>query len=154
MDKTIPVGALIKMTANGIERNMNCTVTALGLTATQSHILHYICCNSGAVHQKEVEKTFDLSHATVSGIIDRLSSKGFIERLKDEKDGRFYALYATKKALEYEDKIHGVINENERQMLTGLSEEQENALREVLIKIMINSGFVPPEKFCCEEENK
>lgn len=154
MDNMLPVGALIKMTANGMERNMNCAVTSLGLTATQSHILHYICCKSGEIHQREVEKAFDLSHATVSGIIDRLVSKGFIERLRDEKDGRFYALYATEKALEYEDKVKAFINEIEQRMLTGFTEEQENALREALIKIMINSGFVPPEKFHCEEENK
>ncbi|MCH5199189.1 MAG: winged helix-turn-helix transcriptional regulator [Oscillospiraceae bacterium] len=154
MDKNIPIGALIKMAANGIERNMNCTVTSLGLTASQSHILHFICCNSGKIHQKEVEKKFDLSHATVSGIIDRLVSKGFIERLRDKNDGRYYALYATKKALEYEDKIHGFIEESERKMLVGISEEQEKALRAALTKIIINSGGLQPERLCYEEENK
>jgi len=142
------------MTANGIERNMNARVTSLGLTATQSHILHYICRKSGEVHQRDVEKEFDLSHATVSGIIDRLVSKGFVEKIRSEIDGRFYALCATKKALEYEENIHAYILESENQMLSGLSSDETGALRSALTKILINSGFVPPEKLVCRKEYK
>lgn len=148
MEQKLPIGALLKITVNGIEQSMNARVTALGLTAAQSHVMHYICRRSGQVHQRDVEQAFELSHATVSGLIDRLESKGFIRRARGEADGRCIALYATEKALEYEERIHGYIQENEAQMLRGLSPEEEDTLRKALQTVLTNLGMEP----CCKKE--
>ncbi len=145
------IGALLKMTAREIDQNMNAKVTSLGLTSAQSHVLHYICRHSGSVHQKDVEQRFDLSHATVSGIIDRLESKGFLRREKDGADGRLIVLAATAKALEYEGILHAHILESERQMLAGFSSEEEARLRQDLSRILENLGF-NPLKHCPEKE--
>ncbi len=152
MKDKIFIGAMLKMTSREIEQNMNAKVTALGLTAAQSHILHYICRNSGAVHQKDVESRFDLSHATVSGIIDRLEGKGLVRREKDGADGRLIVLCAAEKALEYEDAVHGYITECEAQMLQGFSEEETLALCGYLKRILDNLGFDPQNHKCSAKE--
>ena len=154
MEQKLPIGALLKITVNGIEQSMNARVTALGLTAAQSHVMHYICRNSGRVHQRDVETEFDLSHATVSGIIDRLESKGFLRRARGEADARCIVLHATDTALEYEERIHGYIIETEAQMLQGFSPEEAALFRQALRRVLNNLGHVP----CCrkqksEEEN-
>lgn len=148
MVQNIPIGALLKITVNGIEQSMNARVTALGLTSAQSHVMHYICRHSGQVHQRDVEQAFELSHATVSGLIDRLESKGFIRRARGLADGRCIALYATEKALEYEERIHGYIKESEDQMLRGFSPEEEDTLRAALQTILANLGM----EACCKKE--
>ena len=153
MERQIPIGALLKIASNEIEQSMNARVTDVGLTAAQSHVLHYICRNSGRVHQRDVEREFGLSHATVSGLIDRLESKGFLRRARGEADARCMALFATDTALEFEERIHGLILETEAQMLSGFTAMQTEALRAALMKILSNSGFVLPERDPCEEEN-
>ena len=135
------IGAMLKMTSREIEQSMNARVTELGLTAAQSHILHYICMNSGRVHQRDVERQFGLTHATVSGIIDRLESKGFIRRERDPADGRVSALFAAEKAREYEEKVHAFILESEAQLLKDFTPEQEAALRGALDRILKNLDF-------------
>ena len=143
MLQQIPIGALIKITANEIEQNMNAMLTDVDLTAAQSHVLHYICRNSGSVHQRDVEQEFNLSHATVSGLMDRLESKGFIRRARGEADGRCIALFATPLAQEYEERIRGYIQESEAQMLKGFTPEQAQALRQSLENILSNLGYDP-----------
>ena len=140
------VGAMLKMTSREIEQNMNARVTELGLTAAQSHILHYICLNSGSVHQRDVERTFGLTHATVSGIIDRMESKGFLKRERDPADGRLIALFATEKAREHEAKVHEFILESEAQLLKGFSPEEADVLRDALRRILNNLDFDPHKK--------
>ena len=151
MTEKIFIGAMVKMTLREMEQNMNQRVTELGLTSAQSHILHYICRNSGSVHQKDVERKFDLTHATVSGIIDRLESKGFLRRERDRPVGSLIALCATDKALEYEDTVHKYILESEAQMLRGFTEEEEAALRGYLGRMLENLGF-DPQQSCCKKE--
>ena len=153
MNHKIPIGALLKITANEIEQSMTALVTESDLTAAQSHVLHYICLNSGHVHQRDVEREFDLSHATVSGLIDRLEAKGFIRRARGEADGRCIALFATETALAQEKYIHGLIMENEAQMLASFTPEEEENLRLSLQKILQNLGFQPPEHLFCTGEH-
>jgi len=50
------------------------------------------------VMQKELETTFGLSHATISGLLKRLSENGFLAVCISEEDKRQRKVYLTKKA--------------------------------------------------------
>lgn len=63
-----------------------------GLTAPQMAVLQILMRQDG-ISLKEMSRAMNLAHSTVSGIIDRLESKGMLERRADPADGRITRLY-------------------------------------------------------------
>ena len=63
-----------------------------GLTAPQMAVLQILMRQDG-ISLKEMSRAMSLAHSTVSGIIDRLESKGMLERRADPADGRITRLY-------------------------------------------------------------
>ena len=73
------MGIYIKKISDCIARYVNNDLKKYNLTLAQGRVLDYISKNKKReVNQKEIEKEFNISHPTVSGIISRLESNGFI----------------------------------------------------------------------------
>lgn len=141
------VGALMGITTRCVEQRLNEKALSLGLTAAQMHMLHMICENDGKLHPKEIERHFDLTHATVSGILSRLESKGFLTMKPDPADGRAKCLFATARAKESTEAMGRYIRECEASMLQGFSEEETRLLRSYLTRILDNLDVKKPARF-------
>lgn len=87
----------------------------------------------GDLSVKQLSEKMDLSHSTISGIVDRLERKGLVTRRQDPEDRRFTKVILSdevKKRIE-EQRIHmfsGVISafkdasqEEQEKILTGLA---------------------------------
>lgn len=59
-----------------------------GVTIPQRIVLGALI-RTGSLSLKELSQKIGLSHSTVSGIVDRLERKGFVERFQDPQDRRF-----------------------------------------------------------------
>ena len=57
--------------------------------------LHFT--DKNPVIQKDIEEHFHISNPTVTGILNRLEQKGFIERKQSLKDKRVRTIVLTKK---------------------------------------------------------
>jgi DNA-binding MarR family transcriptional regulator len=64
-----------------------------GLTPPQMAILQRVVNHEGA-SLKELSRAVGLAHSTVSGIVDRLESKGLLERRTDPADGRVTSIHS------------------------------------------------------------
>ena len=128
----------MKITEKEIERRMNEKAQELGLTASQMQAMHFICRKSGRICQKDMEERFDLTHATVSGIISRLEAKAFIETRPGETDKRCKYLYATEKGLACFNGIHAYIDNCDLQLMNGFSDEEKTVARELLLRMLGN----------------
>lgn len=82
------------------------TETAKGeLTGPQTAVMREVVRNEG-INLRDLSRAVSLAHSTVSGIIDRLESRGMIERRPDEKDGRISCIFPTAPVREFvHDKI-------------------------------------------------
>ena len=138
MDASVPIGVLLKITDKEIERRLNEKAELLGLTTAQMYALYYICRNSGQVCQRDLERKFDLTHATVSGLIARLSNKGFIVISSDSADRRKNMLLPTPKAEACTDEIRHFIRNSDPQLMNGFSEEEKTQFRLLLLRILDN----------------
>ena len=67
-------------------------ITRGGLTPPQMAVLQILVRHDG-ISLKELSREMNLAHSTVSGIADRLESKGLLERRPDPADGRVTRLY-------------------------------------------------------------
>ena len=116
------------------------------LTLSQMCILLY-CNNSGAdyVLQKDLEDYFNLSHATIIGILKRLSQKGYIKIEISDAHKRQRRVYTTKKTLAMKSEIEEHIAQFEKILIKGFSKKDIAAMQGYLAKMYENlkkSDFV------------
>jgi len=62
------------------------------LTVPQSAVMRAVVRRPG-INLKDLSREVSLAHSTVSGIVDRLSKRGMIERRADSTDGRVSCIY-------------------------------------------------------------
>lgn len=140
------IGPMIKTVSNFIEQQLTNESEKLGLTAGQMHILHFICKNrETGICQRKIEEFFELSHATVAGIVARLESKGFVECRASETDKRYKSVFPTAKALECDAEVHKCIVNAEAGFFKGFSEDEKNVFRSYLRRILVNLGVDLPD---------
>lgn len=106
------------------------------LTPQQMSILMFILKNDG-VCQKQIEKNFDLTSPTVTGIISRLEKKGFLVRVPMD-DRRFNRIIVTTKTTKIKEKMDGVLAEMDVILEKGVTREEVLLLNKILEKIMSN----------------
>lgn len=146
MRKQDHIGPMIKTVSNFIEQQLTADAENLGLTSGQMHILHFICNNAQTgVCQRKIEECFELSHATVAGIVARLESKGFVKSVSSETDKRYKAVFPTEKALECDAEMYKRIVNAENRFFEGFSEEEKAGLRSYLRRILVNLGVDLPD---------
>ena len=101
----------------------------VGLTAAQLFVLHKVGDEKGLSINELAEKT--LTHqSSVSVVVAKLESKGFIQKVKSQEDGRRYTLSLTKKGINarkkaphaVQDKLIGALAKMEPDMRHMLSE--------------------------------
>lgn len=73
-----------------------------GLTGPQLTVLQALVNHPG-LSLKELCAEIGLAHSTVSGIVDRLESRGLLERRSDPADGRLSRVFPSKIVLDYVD---------------------------------------------------
>jgi DNA-binding MarR family transcriptional regulator len=75
-----------------------------GLTGPQVTVLDTLFHHPG-LSLKELCAEIGLAHSTVSGIIDRLESRGLLERRKDRDDGRVSRIFLSKVVQTYVEEV-------------------------------------------------
>lgn len=154
MTENIHIGPLIKLLNKEFERLHTEKAGNMGLTPAQLFVLHYIARHQGEnICHKDIEKQFELTHATVSGIISRLEAKGFIICRADESDRRYRNIVITEKAKCCEDEIKNHIDLYEEQLVSGFSPEEKQLLISFIHRLLANVDVKIPVHGKKEEEN-
>ena len=125
---------------NALIKQKNRRMAEYGLTSIQADVLMFVLTNyrKREVNQLDVQGVFKLTNPTVSGIVDRLEEKGFIKRVRSEKDARFRSLVALPKGAALEDTLRQSAIEAEQALVRDLS-EAEQAEFERLLKIALET---------------
>lgn len=135
-----------KLISLSVEKAINKTTSAFGLTSVQASILGYLNTNrDNEIYQKNIENNFNITHPTATGIIGRLEDKGFVTCLPSEKDRRYKIIRVTEKAISLHKDIITRMEEAEKQALSGFTDEEKEQLHTLLDKVIHN---VVPES--CE----
>lgn len=135
------LGPLIKKIHWHIDKTINEAVRECDLTTTQSEILRYLEhmeYKGVAVSQKDIEKHLNISNPTVSGVLDRMEDKGFIERVTDKNDARKKIVILTDKARDINKQIIVRLDDFDDYMTSCLSNEERDQLFDYLERIIIN----------------
>lgn len=150
--QTEPIGALMRHISRGVEAKLAKKAQQLELTPTQLFTLHYLCKkNDENICQRDIEEKFDLSHATVSGIISRLEAKGFIVCSSSKNDKRIKSITLTDKAIKCDEEMHLYIRNTENELLEGFSDEEKSILSSYIYRIINNLKIELPH-ICGDKE--
>ena len=147
------IGPLLRVVQKEFNQLHREKAQSMGLTPPQFFAVHYLSRHqTEEICQRDIERNFDLSHATVSGVINRLEKKGFIECEVSENDKRYKKIVLTDKAKKFEDEMGTYIGEYEDQLMKGFSEEEKDLLRNFLIRMLGNMDVDLPVSFREETE--
>lgn len=133
------VGRLIKISNLIFETYINNNLKEMNLTGSQMNVLMCVYVMNKKhmnVNQVDIQKIFNLSNPTVSGILSRLQDKNFIMR---ETDGRKNRIKLTDDGIKLIKDGEKKIRMVENKILSCLSEQEYNILLEILRKIIINN---------------
>lgn len=132
------VGYWMGLVSNQIDEYRKAQFSPFELTPSQFDVLVFLGANDECeIYQVDIEKAFKKSNPTITGILNRLESKGLITR-QAGKDKRYRHIMLTKKArviLEESLKQKETIEEN---ILEGFSPKEKEDLVNYLIRISEN----------------
>lgn len=131
------VAILIKKTALVVEKLSNHVLVPYELTHTQYKILMMLFRNKGKqIRQADIETHFSMTNPSVTGIIQNLEKKGFLERIQNPDDKRSKLLKLTEKAVSLEKELHALGESIEMQVTKNLTTEESEQLIVLLKKVM------------------
>lgn len=125
---------------NALIKQKNRNMAEYGLTSIQADVLMFVLMSyqKREVNQLDVQAVFKLTNPTVSGIVDRLEEKGFIKRVRSEKDARFRSLVALPKGIALEETLRQRAAEAENFLVQKMT-EAEQAEFERLLKVALDT---------------
>ena len=131
---------------------MNRKLQELDLTSAQGHAIGFLRHAKEPPCARDMETAYGLSHATVSGILSRMESKGFIEQRPDPKDRRIKRICLLDKGTACSESIRRHIEESERIMAAGFTAQELEQFRTYLSRAIANLEQSIRENHCNREE--
>lgn len=108
-------------------------------TNTHGWVIGYLIENRDkSVYQRDIEKQFSVSRATMTEILKLMEKNGLIERVPDETDRRLKKIKLTPLALETEAKRKAEIKDFEEYIKQGITDKELETFFSVINKISAN----------------
>ena len=118
---------------------MNNELEQYDITEAQMDVLMYLIQHRDQkVTQKVLTEAFNIKHSTMSGIMQRMQEKGFIEIYVDEENRRSKIVNLTDKAINLKSKLDEHRCETERVLLHSFSDDDISNLYNYLDRIRQN----------------
>ncbi len=160
MEASRHLAVYFRSIAHALTRELDQQADQLGLTSAQGMFLHRIWVSQEKyqipVYAKDLEDFFDVKHSTVSGILQRLETAGYIEFRPSPSDRRCKAIYLTPKALEIRAHFEKHISQMNDRLVENMTPEDTEKLQQLLQIAAENLGVCLPCHLTAlnEEESK
>ena len=90
--------SLLKLVSNQLDRCRNLDFEQMDLTSSQANIMMFLFANRHRpVTHQDIQLSLHLSHPTITGLMQRLELKGFVERTANPLDNRCKFVKLTEK---------------------------------------------------------
>ncbi|ACD53121.1 MULTISPECIES: MarR family transcriptional regulator [Clostridium] len=128
------IAMLIKEIYSSTVGAVSCGLKEIGLTHQQIMVIKLIAHNK-KVNISELCEEMSLSKGTVSGIVTRLESLGYVKKIKLENDKRNTYVTFSDKGLEFAKEYKNKINESFDKVFKNLTEEEIKEVKSSLLKL-------------------
>lgn len=132
-------GMIIKVISDSMEQLGNNICKQYGTTIGQMRLLGAIYyADKSYCSMKELEHIFQVSQATMQGLVNRTAKKGLVEVQLDTKDKRRKNVYLLAAGKELFEKAIPCLFQTEKQLTKGLSPTEIQQLQNILYKVIKN----------------
>lgn len=147
MDEKMPLGLMFAIIDRAFKKKVDKKIQDMELTPVQFRVLgeisHLETKGVEEINQRDLEKVEKITHPAMTGIIQRLESKGFIICTPSPRDKRYKKISCTDKTTD----IHKMIDIMDEQLLAelcqGLSQEEIDTYVRITKHIIKNINFEP-----------
>ena len=126
------IGYFIKNINDKLKVRADSDLKGHNLTFSQSRVLSFLSRTGGQATQKEIEDFLEVAHPTVVGIVSRMEKNGYLTSWVDPQCRRNKIVQITDKARSVSASMDATIQEQEKAMTRGLSEEEVKLLLQSL----------------------
>ena len=102
------------------------------------HTLMFIDEGNGVITQKELVSLLGSDKVSVVRMVDYLSEKGYVKRVRNKNDNRKYSLELTSKAKQAVPKIKQAFTEANNIVFRGMTDNQKINFNEILQILKLN----------------
>ena len=111
----------------------------INISHVQARVLRYLFVNKDKIiYQSDIEKEMDLRRSTISGILKTMEKNGLIKREDSKNDTRKKEVSLTDLSTQKHKEMKEKINKFEKEMLKGISLEEEKVFFRVIDKLLNN----------------
>ena len=128
-------GFPVYLCAKQLYNKLNELLLPYDLTYTQMIVMMYLW-EVGKSNVKEASEALLLDSSTLTPILKRLESKGYITRQRDEEDERSLTIKPTESGTSLKEEVSGIPAEANK--ILGLSQEESKTLRSLIYKALDN----------------
>lgn len=136
MDCKRHLGGYLRAISNAMAQNMQQNSEQLGLTSTQGMFLHHLWYRQEVLRlptcARDLEAFFDIKHPTVSGILQRMESAGFVELRASDSDRRCKTVVLTEKAMAAHAQTTARIEQTEAKLVETMTAQEAAEFRRLL----------------------
>jgi DNA-binding MarR family transcriptional regulator len=133
-EKVMPDGRLIYAVSAIMRKVSDRALAPWGLTVAQAPVLTVLREAGKPVMITEVARRLLLETPSVTTMVDRLTERGLVERVKDPKDRRKTLVTLTKKGKQLVESIREPGRQLEDELFQALEKDERTTLREILQK--------------------
>ena len=134
------VGYLITNISYGIRQYFDKLFVDYDVTYPQSRVLTRLFgqLGKGDVNQRDLEYALGIKASSVSSLVRNLEQKGFIRCERLPQDTRNKRVLLTEKGMEVRAILDGAREQAEAKLVRGMSQEEQETLRQCLRKVLEN----------------
>lgn len=138
------IGYSINLCSKLFKNKLNKELEGVGITASQYAVIKDIEINTKAnntlelVTAVDIAERLDMDKPTISGIINRLISKGYIVKLSHPTDKRSSVLRITENCAEKLQKIEEISSDVIQSSIEDIGEQELEIFKTVITKIINN----------------
>ncbi|KZL19523.1 Organic hydroperoxide resistance transcriptional regulator [Pseudovibrio axinellae] len=103
----------------------------LGLTPVQSMVLQALALQDGCT-TSQLSKASELDNATLTGVLDRLSPAGYLERRASPEDRRTQHILLTEQGRSIASLLDSLTEDANSKFLSGLNDDDKDELKAFL----------------------
>ena len=121
-----------------LENKINSIQEKYGLRKVDIEVLYYLSNCGGKDTARDIKEEMNLTKGHISQAVDRMQKMNIIEQVTDKEDRRYIHLQPTEYARTLMQEIMLVWDELNQSIFAGITEEEQQVLKNVALKIRNN----------------
>ncbi len=130
-------GFLINKLAHAMHVDLDRRLKVHGVTLSQWKILIYLWRREGR-SQVELQEQLGLERATITGLVQRMASQGWVQRRADPHDRRVQRVFLTERGRALEPIATALVEEVNARTLEGFSADEREFFTRLLMRALGN----------------